>query len=240
MFVHDPAKCIYISRGLIAGGWECGTISAIINIMKRKPDGDRGYFMDIGANIGSLSLAVAHSGFNVVAFEAMTFNVELQQASAGTFPPGGKLHLFHTALSSGDGKEMCVAAAKGGEPIVNTGNGQLTFNCDPSSEHVSLRSIDSILSQDKTLNGECFSVIKADIEGFESLAFEGAINIFTGPCPPCAVFFEYNKEYTLMATNVERAPFDFLNAYGYSCEFVEGADYRCNLETSPYKARCLG
>jgi FkbM family methyltransferase len=239
MFVHDPAICIYISQYLLNGAWECATISAILAIMKKKPDGERGYFMDIGANIGALSLAVAHSGFNVVAFEAMTFNIELHQASVGTFPPSGKLHLFHTALSSADGKEMCVAAAKGGEPTVNSGNGQLTYNCEPSSEHVSLRSIDSILAQDKILNEMCFTVIKADIEGFESLAFEGAKNIFTGTCPPCAVFLEYNKEYTLMATNVERAPFNFLSAHGYSCEVVKDADYRCNLTTSPYKDRCL-
>ena len=241
MFVHDPAECIYISQGLLSGGWECEIITEIVDILKRKPDGERGYFMDVGSNIGSFSLTVAHSGFNVVAFEAMTYNVELQQASVGTFPPGGNLNLFHTAVTSVDGEKMCIGAAKfsPGGPKINAGNGQLTRECEASSEHVSLRSIDSILADEK-LGAACFSVIKADVEGFESLAFEGALKIFTGKCPPCAVFFEYNKEYTVIATNDERAPFNFLSSHGYSCEVISAADYRCKLTASQYAARCGG
>jgi FkbM family methyltransferase len=207
--------------------------------LKRKPDGERGYFMDIGSNIGSFSLTIAHSGFNVVAFEAMTYNVELQHASAGTFAPGGTLNLFHTAVASVDGKSMCIGAAKGGGPKINSGNGQLTKECEASSEHVSLRSIDSILA-DEHLSEVCYSVVKADVEGFEALAFEGALKMFTGKCPPCAVFFEYNQEYTLMATKVARAPFNFLSAHGYSCEVISAADYRCKLTTSQYATRCGG
>jgi FkbM family methyltransferase len=237
MFVHDPIKCQYISQGLLHGGWECSTITKIIDIMNQKIDGDDAYFMDIGSNIGAFSLNVAHSGSNVVAFEAMTYNIELQRASIGTFPPRGNLILFQTAVSFTDGPSMCIAAAKGGDPLINTGNGQLTHGCEPMAEHVSVHSINSILTQEG-MNTKCFTVVKADIEGFEALAFQGASNIFHGRCPPCVIFFEYNEEYTIMATNSSRTPFNVLSLYEYVCSPITKTDYVCNLKKNEHLTRC--
>jgi FkbM family methyltransferase len=237
MFVHDPVKCMYISQGLLRGGWECSTITNIINIMNQKIDGQDAYFMDIGSNIGAFSLNVAHKGFNVVAFEAMTYNIELQRASIGTFPPSGNLVLFQTAVSSTDGASMCIAAAKGGNPLKNTGNGQLTQGCEPAAEHVSVRSIDSILTHEG-MNTKCFTVVKADIEGFEALAFQGASNIFQGRCPPCFVFFEYIEKYTIMATNSSESPFKVLSSYGYACTSTNKKYYVCNMKKHIHSTRC--
>jgi galactoside 2-L-fucosyltransferase 1/2 len=110
MFVHSP-DIDHISESLLGAGgashWDCDIITDILKVLGAKPDGDNSYFLDIGSNVGTFSLTVAHSGFKVVAFDAMSFNVELQKASIGTSGVDHLVHLFHTAVSNVTGPDMC-------------------------------------------------------------------------------------------------------------------------------------
>jgi len=237
MFVHNPADCRYISKGLLEGGWECHMIDQIAALMGQHRDE---YFMDIGSNIGSFSLTLAHAGAKVLAFEAMQYNAELQSASLGTLLPPGRQHLlrlFHAAVAPVTGGELCVHPV--GNANENKGNGQV-YNgpCRAGDEAVPRYAIDDLMAGQPDLSNACVFAVKADVEGYEALAFQGAKNMFTGRCPPCAVFMEYQEAYTLKATGDARAAFHVLEKYGYTCALLQDSDYKCAMALPQHAARC--
>lgn len=235
MFVHDPALCKFISKNLLAGGWECHIINDLARNMK---PGEA--FMDIGSNVGAFSLTLGHLGYTVYAFEAMDFNVELQRASIGTFPMKGKVNLFQMAISEKTGGELCISAAPDAHPDVNQGNGQIHPGpCGAGDEVIPSVAIDDVL--DSFPEDDCFYAVKADIEGYETFAFRGASRMFAGKCPPCLVYMEYNHIYEDYLQNLgleERAAFKFLEANGYECEALARTDYKCTNRKPEQKHRC--
>ena len=244
MFVHDPAHCRWISGSLLAGGWECAIIEPIVAAMARA--GPDEYFMDIGSNIGAFSLTLAHAGARVLAFEAMAYNSELQAASAGTFLPPAYLkqrrwRLFRAAVAPRTGGVLCVhPVASGGAE--NEGNGQVYEGpCKEGDEATPRFAIDDLMAAQPDLADACVYAVKADVEGYEGPAFQGARAMFTGRCPPCLVFMEHQPAYTLAATGDARHAFHVLEGYGYACELLggnEGADFRCANTLPEHAVRC--
>ena len=221
MFVHDPALCKFISAQLLRGGWECPIINSLAKVMAEHPGES---FMDIGSNVGAFSLTFAHLGYKVFAFEAMMFNAELQVASIGSFPMKGELNLFNMAVADKTGGELCIHAAN--DIGYNSGNGQISPGpCSAKDEIVPRVAIQDVMKH--YYPDVCIAAIKIDVEGYEGHALRGAENLFTGKCPPCAVFMEYNKEYTLRAGLPERVAFDFLEKHGFKCVNTFAADYTC-------------
>jgi FkbM family methyltransferase len=232
MFVHDPALCKFISAQLLAGGWECQIINPIAKVMTQHPGES---FMDIGSNIGAFSLTFAHLGYRVFAFEAMQYNAELQVASIGSFPMKGELNLFNTAVASETGGELCVHPT-GSVGNSNSGNGQVSPGpCKAGDEIVPSYAIGDIMKQ---YSDVCIAAMKIDVEGYEGHALRGAESLFTNGCPPCAVFFEYNKEYTLKAGLPARVVFDFLSKRGYVCSHITGGDWKCLNKSPEQQQRC--
>ena len=235
MFVHDPTMDFVSRRLFMLGGWECLILEEIAAIMAADTT-DRGIFMDIGSNVGGLSLTLAVLGHDVVAFEAMSYNIELQRASIGTFldeDARERLHLFQAAVSNDDDGAMTCIAALRAQP----GNGRITTACGPESERVRLRTVDGIMAA-HGIGDACVTVLKADVEGYEISAFRGAIGIFTGVCPPCAVFYENYGLHAAMATGDQNAASDFLADHGYACESLGGADWKCLVTAPEHRARC--
>merc|ERR1719487_2487490 len=102
-------------------------------------------------------------------------------------------------------------------------------------EIVPAYTIDDIMSQYPDV---CIAVMKIDVEGYEGHALRGAKSLFMNGCPPCAVFFEYNKTYTLKAGLPERVVFDFLNKRGYTCSLISGRDWQCLNNSPEQQQRC--
>ena len=181
------------------------------------------HFMDIGANIGTWSLAAAHAGRAVVSFEPLEYNTEILAASANGSFGSLNLRLFKAAVGSADQDAMCVREPLGADR--NRGNGQLAplsecagtkLGYKAAAEIVKVRSIDSLLGDSGV--HVCFGVAKIDVEGYEYAALKGARSVFEGRCPPCAIFLEYNQQYHLRAAGNNTALFEYLvKEKGYVC-----------------------
>lgn len=238
MFVHDPAHCRFLSRDLLAGGWECPIIEQIVAAMSRA--GRDEYFMDIGSNIGAFSLTLAHSGARVLAFDAMAYNTELQVASAGTFLPPEYLkqrrwRLFHAAVAPRTGGVLCVHPTQAD----NAGNGKVYDGpCKKGDEATPRFAIDDLMAAQPDLADACVYVVKADVEGFEGPAFRGASAMFSGRCPPCLVFMENFPKFSLEATGDARDAFHVLSGHGYACEPLGNYNYRCANTLPEHATRC--
>jgi hypothetical protein len=127
-----------------------------------------------------------------------------------------------------------------GDPAHNQGNGQITADCARPVERISVRTIDSVLASAPSLKDACFSVVKADIAGYEALALAGMDGIFTGKCPPCAVFMKNIEEYSIKASGDSMAAFKVLEQYNYECSNLREFDWKCVINDEIHEARCLG
>ena len=242
MFVHDPTECRYISRSLLRfGSWEPHLLSEIVATLASRP-GER--FLDIGANIGSYTLAVVAAGFRAVAVEPMQYNVELLMASvAATDGLWRNLTLFKSAVSATAVAEpMCVVSHdRSGRG--NKGNGQLALLSEcaaganqaagaaPAYEVVPVSTVDSLLAS-RPQHQECFAAAKVDVEGFEVEALLGAAGVFGGRCPPCLVVIEYvpYNNVSAVVSDKQRSinPLPLLKSHGYSCGKRDASrHYRC-------------
>ena len=105
-----------------------------------------------------------------------------------------------------------------------------------ATEAVPVRTIANVLAAQPSLRTACFGAVKVDVEGFEASALAGMLPTFEGPCPPCAVFFEFNGDYSRRAGH-PGGPFRMLTALGYTCRDICGGtpaapfpvgDYRCD------------
>jgi FkbM family methyltransferase len=210
IFIHDVAECKFISRGILEhGSWEPHIQQLLLAAMLNSevPEGRTPYFFDIGANIGVFSLVIAAAGHHVLAFEPMQYNAELLAASIRKAQVQDRVRLFKTALANSSSADLCIEPAAGGHPKQNRGNGQLappdaaSGKCGTKQETVPVRSVNDVLAQIPAIGSSdiCVNAIKADVEGFENFALRGASSIMTGPCPPCLVALEFNRQYSKRA-----------------------------------------
>lgn len=131
-------------------------------------------FVDIGANIGAISIAVAAEGYRVIAVEAMDSNVQAFKSTMCINPwlkPHIQLH--HTAL----GKEEAECVLFSG--LENVGDGSMScqkgFQVPEGykfRERISLKTLDSILPLFGDIRGRV-AVVKLDCEGAEPWIVEG-------------------------------------------------------------------
>lgn len=266
IFIHDIVECKFISRSILEiGSWEPHLQQLLLAAMlhSRVPQGRTPYFFDIGANIGVYSMVLAAGGHQVVAFEPMQYNAELLAASIAKAHVQDRVRLFKTALANTSAADLCIEPASRGHPKENRGNGQLarpdsaSGKCSIGQEAVPVRSVNDLLAQTPSISNICVNAIKADVEGFENFALRGASSIFTGPCPPCVVALEFNRNYTIRAALEQEYTqgadgndvFDYLvRELGYKCVNVMDrrvgpvalpfssagdADYACLLAAHP-------
>ena len=79
IFTHLPKACMYISRGIVQFGlWEAEKANRIVSLMQ---DSRSRVFVDVGANIGLYTVAVAAQAINVISIEPSTRNTNLLKAS---------------------------------------------------------------------------------------------------------------------------------------------------------------
>jgi len=219
LFIHDPAECVFLSGNLFFyKNWECRNIQNIISTLSSSPHGNRTTFMDIGANLGTYTIPVATAGFRVVGFEPMQYNHELLAASIGTFGFSESVHIYPTAVSNSTSTH-CLSPTSDD----NKGNGQIVDCKDAvrngwTHQTISSRTIDDVVAH----HDLCYTVVKADVEGFELQAFQGALQtVFESDCPPEMVLFEHHQGWK------EPAIFEFMTQKGYQCARFSLSDYKC-------------
>jgi FkbM family methyltransferase len=73
IFVHEPSVDVHVSGSLVRGGsWEPHLIQLMFSLLNQDPNLQ---FIDLGANLGVFSLAVAKYGRKVVAVEPLSINL---------------------------------------------------------------------------------------------------------------------------------------------------------------------
>lgn len=167
--IHDPAHDAYISASLASTGqWETN----IYHFMARATQ-QTGAFIDVGANIGSFSLAAAHAGRQVLSIEPSRHNVrKIAQTMALNPELTGNWTVYWNAASDVNGQR--VALRKGDTRNYSnfktgttaTAAGQGLYGVDHS---LSVRLDDVIPTA-----WDHVALLKIDIEGNEPYALAGA------------------------------------------------------------------
>jgi len=140
-------------------------------------------FVDIGANIGTLSVpaakTVGHTG-QVMAvepspriFRYLQCNVRLNGLT--------NIRLKQCAAGDREASEVSFYEA----PIENFGMGALAPQFDAPATSVQIRTLDSLLLEEHIPHVD---VLKVDVEGFEAAVFRGAKQLLSGSAPPLVVF----------------------------------------------------
>ena len=179
------------------GFWEAVKTIRVIRLMDeaRASGRENPVFVDVGANIGWYSLAVASQGFSVIAVEPARYNNELFKASIEI---NGHLDvkLHEVVVTDKVEENSCLRVAPYGNPRDNRANFQVTTSCENtrSSSNVVSTTIDRIVSGYDDIH-----VMKLDIEGYEAKALRGARALLNSEDPPCVVILEYIPAYLKMA-----------------------------------------
>ena len=134
-------------------------------------------FVDLGANIGTYTVALAKAGFDVVAFEPMPLNVNsIRAALCLNSIDQSKVTLYPYGL--GTGQQECLVFSED----FNHGNGNV--ECAPNFVvpagcsklgMVAIRRYDDFYDQ---LGHKNVVVLKMDVEGFEPYVVEGGARLF--------------------------------------------------------------
>ena len=168
---------------LVIKGWEAKSVhnvhAAMQGYVKRHSVTDPSTltFVDLGANIGTYTVALAKAGFDVVAFEPMPLNVDaIRAALCLNSIDQSKVTLYPYGL--GTQQQECLVFSDDS----NHGNGNV--ECSPNFivpvgcsklGMVAIRRYDDFYDQ---LRHKNVVVLKMDVEGFEPYVVEGGARLF--------------------------------------------------------------
>lgn len=148
-------------------------------------------FVDLGANIGTYTVALAKAGFDVVAFEPMPLNVDaIRAALCLNSIDQSRVTLYPYGL--GTRQQECLVFSDDS----NHGNGNV--ECSPDFVvpagcsklgMVAIRRYDDFYDQ---LRHKNVVVLKMDVEGFEPYVVEGGARLFFEPPIPY-IQMEFNE-----------------------------------------------
>jgi len=173
--------------------WESHVIKRIFNAWQSEGSG-KGNFLDLGANIGTYTLAMASVMKNkhkVIAIEAMPPIADHVRAGI-VANEADNVVLFPYAIgepaSANDLQMAYHPTNKGGSAVV--GNKPWLRSAQKFS--VGRTTLDSLMKMEPAMNNVFYA--KFDIEGNEGRALAGAQELFTKH-PPCVVLMEMNEGY---------------------------------------------
>ena len=163
------------------GQWAIDEIALIAHILRHGPAGD---FIDLGANIGSHTVAIAASfpATEIFSFEANARTFQLLAANvAGNGLPN--VRLFNYLV----GEQSAMSRVVTNEAEIHHNLGAIAFQVVPVDEPVGRlilqAAVDDVYPADRTV-----AFVKADLEGMELPALRGARATLTR-CQP-SIYFE--------------------------------------------------
>jgi len=140
-------------------------------------------FVDIGANIGSLCVAVAkrvgrHGQVLAIEPSPLVFRYLQHNARLNGL---SNIRLKECAVSDRESEKTPFYEA----PIEKFGMGALAAQFQGQAISVQTRTLDSLLQEEHITHVD---VLKVDVEGSEAAVFRGAKGLLTGPNPPLVLF----------------------------------------------------
>tara|TARA_Y100000589_G_scaffold165145_1_gene157041 strand:+ start:4231 stop:5085 length:855 start_codon:yes stop_codon:yes gene_type:complete len=182
---------------------------------------DDSYFIDIGANIGTVSLSIAKkyrkNRLNVLSFEASE-RLSLKFKRNMKINNLNNVKLFNQALSKNN------SIMEFYEPDLssfNQGLGNFSKNLDLKNynkKKIQTRNLDSLLKDEKLIDIK-ISVIKIDVQGHEMDVIAGAKETISR-CSPVIVM-EYEDQYDDINKSNKLKLLKFLKDFGYEVFLVD-------------------
>ncbi|HYM60952.1 MAG TPA: FkbM family methyltransferase [Thermoanaerobaculia bacterium] len=180
----------------LTGGYEAGTVRFLLRLSRSHEK--TGYLLDIGANVGLISipfaLSVASHGeetVRVVSVEAVADNYQALIANVALNALNAAILVVPVAL--GDVSKMVEVQVEGDlRPGEGTGTGSIlpddsTYECERQSLH--LETLDSLLESGRIPRG-C-SVVKIDTDGYDLKILQGASKLMSLERP--VIFGEFSS-----------------------------------------------
>ncbi|XP_061196334.1 uncharacterized protein LOC133204598 [Saccostrea echinata] len=173
IYIYDPKIDKWVSGSVVKyGSWEGNHINLIIDLLKRDPEIQ---FVDIGANVGVFTLAVALSGRRVIAVDALDMNIQRLCSSVMEGNFSSRVKLVYNALSD---VHETVSLGKdknnvGGTFVAKNKNANKVRGSQVDGNYGTVRAIklDDILSVPHFDFKKV--IIKIDVEGYENKVFKG-------------------------------------------------------------------
>lgn len=187
IYIHNPNDDIWISKHLFMNGhWEAEFVKLIFNLLLKDNVHDI-QFVDLGANIGVFTLAVAKLGLKVIAVEPLSINLQRlcksveEGISEDGAPFADRVTIIHNALS--DVRENVQLGKDrqnvGGTYVLKDSNERKVQGSAVNGKYndvVMTAKLDDLL---QLPNFDFKKVIlKIDVEGYESKVFNGGQAFF--------------------------------------------------------------
>jgi len=205
-FALDPAADDSICKSIAAGQFPESTRPAIDCLLATFPKGGR--VLDLGAHVGSFTLAAGALGYQVVGVEASERNAHCLQTSIERNQLT-QVRLIHAAVGDHNGR---IRFSQGGP------YGQVDLDSSgPGSLEVALLRVDELVAE---LGWDQVDFIKMDIEGSEVAGLRGMSRLLSSERAP-TLFVESNgftlERFGESPSSLKHA----LAAHGYRCYLIE-------------------
>ena len=187
IYIHNINDDIWISKNLFTNGqWEGDFVSLVFRLLLKDNVHDI-HFVDLGANIGVFTLAVAKLGLKVIAVEPLSINLQRlcksveEGVSEDGAPFADRVTIIHNALS--DVRENVQLGKDrqnvGGTYVLKDSNEKKVQGSAVNGKYndvVMTAKLDDLL---QLPNFDLKKVIlKIDVEGYESKVFNGGRAFF--------------------------------------------------------------
>ena len=193
MCIYQIYEDVWISKAIASDGlWESEHVEKVITELDKERMSGRVGFIDVGANLGSFTLAAAHLGFSVVAVEPTPKSVRRLMSSVIRGGVSHRVKLVSAAVSntretfyekidySNQGRATLVNETECKDPnwsmVADRVNGFYTpYICDLNTP-IHTVFLDDLLPLMRSYHKV---VLKIDIEGHEYLALRKASKMFS-------------------------------------------------------------
>lgn len=172
------------------GLWDGSLLQHVDDYMTTSPDPARSVVLDVGANVGMLSIYAASVGARVLAVEANPFNAALLAASACLNGLQSNISLYQTGL----GTVPTWCSRRSGE---SESDGNMKLDCSPAAAEQARKDPTTafrVVRLDALLPGPGARVglLKVDVEGMEPEVMLGGAGLWATRGPPIKTVFECN------------------------------------------------
>lgn len=176
-------------------------------------------FVDVGANLGYFSLAMASLGHHVFAFEPMSRNAKKLIRSVLKNPWGGRVKVLQNAVSDASGQLVFLRETD----ATNQGNGQIVGRVERMSGAYGVQYVHTLSLSDVLLfiPGHCINayVVKIDVEGHEAAVIKGAYSWLCA-CKVDHVIMEFSEATRTRRDFPAGDMFGLMRKAGYTAQDV--------------------